>query len=133
MRFVLKGLSGSIISLGVGPSSLSPSQSIYLVTILLDYENEIFTVPDGLLADVDIAIHERQREKVIPAEPFTGGSSKPTNSVQFCEPIQVEDYDNQQQYLEENLLELLEQICSDENLTINEKRKRLKKVRFFNT
>ncbi|KAL6734999.1 hypothetical protein Aduo_005481 [Ancylostoma duodenale] len=128
---VLKGLSGSIISLGVGPSSLSPSQSIYLVTILLDYENEIFTVPDGLLVDVDIAIRERQRERVIPAEPYTECSSKPTNSVQFCEPIQVEDYDNQQRYLEENLLELLEQICSDENLTISEKRKRLKKVRFI--
>ncbi|KAL6734998.1 hypothetical protein Aduo_005481 [Ancylostoma duodenale] len=126
---VLKGLSGSIISLGVGPSSLSPSQSIYLVTILLDYENEIFTVPDGLLVDVDIAIRERQRERVIPAEPYTECSSKPTNSVQFCEPIQVEDYDNQQRYLEENLLELLEQICSDENLTISEKRKRLKKFK----
>ncbi|EYB82626.1 hypothetical protein Y032_0355g3332 [Ancylostoma ceylanicum] len=125
---VLKGLSGSIISLGVGPSSLSPSQSIYLVTVLLDYENEIFTVPNSFLSEVDAAIRERQREKMIPAEPCTESSSKPPHTVQFCEPIQ--DYDNQQRYLEENLLELLEQICSDENLTINEKRKRLKKVCF---
>ncbi|EPB79099.1 hypothetical protein ANCCEY_01852 [Ancylostoma ceylanicum] len=124
---VLKGLSGSIISLGVGPSSLSPSQSIYLVTVLLDYENEIFTVPNSFLSEVDAAIRERQREKMIPAEPCTESSSKPPHTVQFCEPIQ--DYDNQQRYLEENLLELLEQICSDENLTINEKRKRLKKFK----
>lgn len=52
-------------------------------------------------------------------------------AISYIKSVQVGNYDKQRRYLEENLLELLEQICSDENLTVNEKRRRLKKVCFL--
>ncbi|KAK6035144.1 hypothetical protein COOONC_27354 [Cooperia oncophora] len=55
--------------------------------------------------------------------PTTGGS------VHFVNPVKVCVYEEQNQHLSQNLLELLEQICCDENLSVIEKRKRLKKFK----
>lgn len=60
---MLKGLSRSIVSLRGSPEVTAP-QRAYLVNLLLDHEKKIFGVPRGLVAEVEDAIRERQREKV---------------------------------------------------------------------
>uniref|UniRef100_A0A0K0DCB4 DEP domain-containing protein n=1 Tax=Angiostrongylus cantonensis TaxID=6313 RepID=A0A0K0DCB4_ANGCA len=125
---VLKGLSGSIVSTQ-GASPLSTSQCSHLVSLLLDYEKEIFSVPKGLILEVDAAIRERQREKVTPVGQSPGLRSEMADYVQFCEPAKGSEYEEQNLNLVDNLLELLDQICIDENLTVQEKRKRLKKFK----
>ncbi|KJH49340.1 domain found in Dishevelled, Egl-10, and Pleckstrin [Dictyocaulus viviparus] len=128
-RYVLlKSLTGTIISLRES-TSLSLSQSIHLVSLFIDYEKEIFSVPKNLMSDVDVAIRERQRDKVTPIGQSPGLRAEISNHVQFCEPVKGSDYDDQNQHLVDNLLELLDQICTDENLTLHEKRKRLKKFK----
>lgn len=126
---VLKGLSRSIVSLRGSPEVTAP-QRAYLVNLLLDHEKKIFGVPRGLVAEVEDAIRERQREKLMPKEEGAEKlSSVSGNTVQFCDQIKTCEYDEQNQQLNQNLLELLEQICCDENLSVNEKRKRLKKFK----
>ncbi|KAK6734680.1 hypothetical protein RB195_018083 [Necator americanus] len=126
---VLKGLSQSIVPMGTRCSQLLPSQCLHLVTVLVDYEHEIFSVPDGLLSDIDSAVRELRREKVIPTEERAVSTSTPLkDTVQFSNPMQAKNPD-QMRHLNENLLELLDQICIDENLSINGKRKRLKKFK----
>ncbi|VDM73795.1 unnamed protein product [Strongylus vulgaris] len=129
---VLKGLSGCIVSMGLDSPPLSPSQCIHLVTVLLDFEHEIFAVPENLASEVDKIVQERQREKVIMTEQHPEKLSVPSEKqVHFCRPIETGEYETQNRHLNENLLELLEQICTDENLSIAEKRRRLKKVFIF--
>ncbi|CAJ0606905.1 unnamed protein product [Cylicocyclus nassatus] len=127
---VLKGLSGCIVSMGLESPPLCPSQCIHLVTVLLDYEHEVFAVPASLISDVDATVRERQREKVSTTEQCL--EKVPVLSqkqVQFCRPIKTDEYEDQNRHLNGNLLELLDQICADENLSVSEKRKRLKKFK----
>ncbi|KAJ1353510.1 hypothetical protein KIN20_010151 [Parelaphostrongylus tenuis] len=81
------------------------------------------------MSEVDAAIRERQREKVTPLGQSPGLRPETTNYKQFCEPAKGSEYDEQNLNLVGNLLELLDQICIDENLTLQEKRKRLKKFK----
>ncbi|VDM56825.1 unnamed protein product [Angiostrongylus costaricensis] len=128
-RYVaLKGLSGSIISTQ-GASPLSTSQCSHLVSLLLDYEKEVFSVPKGLILEVDATIRERQRDKVTPIGQSPELRSEMADYVQFCEPAKGSEYEEQNLNLVDNLLELLDQICIDENLTVQERRKRLKKFK----
>lgn len=46
----------------------------------------------------------------------------------FCEPIKVEEYEMQKKDVDSHLLSLLEDILSDENLSVTDRRQRLKKV-----
>ncbi|PIO67980.1 hypothetical protein TELCIR_10252 [Teladorsagia circumcincta] len=125
---VLKGLSRCIVSLRGSPTVTAP-QRAHLVSILLDHEKKIFGVPKGLVSDVEEAIRERQREKVMPTEQcMVKKSGAYANGVQFFDPIKTCNHEEQNDYLNQNLLELLEQICCDENLSVIQKRKRLRKV-----
>lgn len=48
---------------------------------------------------------------------------------QFCEPIEPKEYRKQNESdIEKHLLALLDEIVANENLTVEEKRKQLKKV-----
>ncbi|KAK5979277.1 hypothetical protein GCK32_000664 [Trichostrongylus colubriformis] len=126
---VLRGLSKCIVSLQGSPL-VTAMQRAQLMTILLDYEKKVFTVPKVLLSEVEEAIRERQREKVMPTEQAV--VKKPiakTNDVQFCNSIRTREYEERNQRLDQNLLELLDQICCDENLSVVEKRKRLRKFK----
>ncbi|VDM57372.1 unnamed protein product [Angiostrongylus costaricensis] len=117
-RYVaLKGLSGSIISTQ-GASPLLTSQCSHLVSLLLDYEKEVFSVPKGLILEVDATIRERQRDKVTPIGQSPELRSEMADYVQFCEPAKGSEYEEQNLNLVDNLLELLDQICIDENLTV---------------
>ncbi|XGW10183.1 hypothetical protein V3C99_012011 [Haemonchus contortus] len=124
---VLKGLSKCIVPLR-GYPPVTSSQRHHIVTILLDYERKVFGVPKGLILEVEDAIRERQREKVMPVEqdevkePTTG-----LNTAQYFDSIKIPQGNNQ--HLNQNLLELLEQICCDENLSMSQKQKRLKKFK----
>ncbi|WKX96097.1 hypothetical protein Q1695_012506 [Nippostrongylus brasiliensis] len=125
---VVKGLSRSIVSLRES-TKITSLQRTKLITLLLDHERKVFAVPMGLVSDVEAAVHERQREKLMPSEQCDGSVAKQATSVQFCDQIQKCEYEKQNMQLHENLLELLEQICCDENLSQVEKRRRLKKFK----
>lgn len=125
---VIKGLSRSIVTLR-GLLPISAPQRFHLVSILLDYERKLFAVPEGLIAEVESTVRERQREKLIPAEQEVERKPKISVNVQFCDQVKTRTYEEKNRNLNENLLDLLEQICCDENLSVNEKRRRLKKFK----
>lgn len=57
-------------------------------------------------------------------------SSSEPGKTHYCEPIRVEEYELQKKDVDGHLLALLESILNDENLSVSDRKKRLKKVKF---
>lgn len=56
-------------------------------------------------------------------------SSSGRPRLQYCEPIELKEYDEQRERgIESHLLTLLNEIVANENLSVDERKKQLKKV-----
>uniref|UniRef100_F1L529 DEP domain-containing protein 1A n=1 Tax=Ascaris suum TaxID=6253 RepID=F1L529_ASCSU len=126
---VLERLSESII---VESDLISPVQCLHIVTFLVDNESELFSVPATFKADVTERITYRRQQKVaLPNERKEDAlSSSGRPRLQYCEPIELKEYDEQRERgIESHLLTLLNEIVANENLSVDERKKQLKKFK----
>uniref|UniRef100_A0A2K6VMF6 Rho-GAP domain-containing protein n=1 Tax=Onchocerca volvulus TaxID=6282 RepID=A0A2K6VMF6_ONCVO len=130
----------SIILEALPNKILHPSQTInasechQLVIFLMDNECDTFSVSDIFISEVKRQLslpHEVVIKKSPTAQqPATDESSSAERLKQhFCEPIKVEEYESQKKNVNGHLLSLLDDILNDENLSLTERRQRLKKFK----
>uniref|UniRef100_A0A914ZU43 DEP domain-containing protein n=1 Tax=Parascaris univalens TaxID=6257 RepID=A0A914ZU43_PARUN len=126
---VLERLSESII---VESDLISPVQCLHIVTFLVDNENELFSVPATFKADVNERITCRRQQEVALSNERKEDTSSSSGCprLQFCEPIELREYDEQRERgIESHLLTLLNEIVANENLSVDERKKQLKKFK----
>uniref|UniRef100_A0A0N5ANJ5 DEP domain-containing protein n=1 Tax=Syphacia muris TaxID=451379 RepID=A0A0N5ANJ5_9BILA len=127
-RFVvLERLSGSVLS---PTTSISPTQCLHIVTFLVDNQSEVFSVPDSFKEEVENLLHQRNLNVRISR---TGNQREaPLNETpkQYCKPIRLNEYDRQKQFgMEVHLLRLLDNIVDNETITVEERKRQLRKFK----
>ncbi|VDM49596.1 unnamed protein product [Toxocara canis] len=114
---------------------ISSVQCLHLVAFLVDNESELFAVPPTFKADVDESISAKCKRKAsLPTETKEerelGSNSVSRPSLQFCEPVDPKEYNEQREKgIESHLLALLDEIVANENLSVEERKKQLKKFK----
>ncbi|CAI4232796.1 unnamed protein product [Auanema sp. JU1783] len=124
---LLESLTNCIVSCD---EHLSPYQAMDLVSLLMDFEREVFAVDDKLRNLVTEQVREKQRRNLSTAEPGLNEIPTPTtNVIQFCEKIQHDNYVEQQTAQDDYLMPLLEQIMVDPHLKDGDREKKLKQFK----
>ncbi|VDK83302.1 unnamed protein product [Litomosoides sigmodontis] len=119
---------------------LHPSQTInasechQLVIFLMDNECDTFSIPEAFTSAVKRQLllpHEVIIKKSPTSQQHTTDNKSSAERLKqhFCEPIKVEEYELQKKDVDSHLLSLLEDILSDENLSVTDRRQRLKKFK----
>ncbi|VDD86992.1 unnamed protein product [Enterobius vermicularis] len=126
---ILERLSESVLT----PSDLiSPVQCLHLVTFLVDNQDEVFLVPERLKTEVEHYISDRQVELKGKEndEEADNSMEKDLSTKQYCEPIKINEYDQQKEFgVERHLLNLLDNIVNNETITLEERKKQLRKFK----
>ncbi|VBB30258.1 unnamed protein product [Acanthocheilonema viteae] len=127
---VLEALSGKILH---SSQTINASECHQLVIFLMDNECDTFSIPEAFVSEVKHQLslpHEVLKKSPTEQQNTTDKSSSAERLKQhFCEPIKVEEYESQKKDVDGHLLSLLDDILSDENLSVAERRQRLKKFR----
>uniref|UniRef100_A0A0R3RS43 DEP domain-containing protein n=1 Tax=Elaeophora elaphi TaxID=1147741 RepID=A0A0R3RS43_9BILA len=127
---VLEGLPSKILH---SSQTISASECYQLVIFLMDNECDTFSIPEAFIAEVKHQL-SLPHEIVIKKSPTVLQSTDKSLSAErlkqhFCEPIKVEEYESQKKNVDGHLLSLLDDILSDENLSVADRRQRLKKFK----
>ncbi|CAG9530020.1 unnamed protein product [Cercopithifilaria johnstoni] len=127
---VLEGLPSKILH---SSQTINASQCHQLVIFLMDNECDTFSIPESFISEVKHQLslpHEVIKKPPI-AQQYTSGKSSSAERLKqhFCEPIKVEEYESQKKDVDNHLLSLLDGILNDENLSVADRRQRLKKFR----
>ncbi|GMR36718.1 hypothetical protein PMAYCL1PPCAC_06913, partial [Pristionchus mayeri] len=105
-------------------SSLSHSERINLVSMLIDNESRLFRIPDDFVSRVDTVLMERRRTKQLEFD--DGSPSIAPIAPNYCQRIQPEAYTIQMNETNCSLRSLLEGIISNSKMSSSEREKKLK-------
>ncbi|EFO27879.2 hypothetical protein LOAG_00601 [Loa loa] len=128
---VLEGLPNKILRTS---QTINASECHQLVIFLMDNECDTFSIPEAFIAEVKHQL-SLPHEVVIKKSPTAQQSITEESSgaerlkQHFCEPIEIEEYESQKQDVDSHLLSLLNDILNDENLSIVDRKQRLKKFK----
>uniref|UniRef100_A0A1I8ELI8 DEP domain-containing protein n=1 Tax=Wuchereria bancrofti TaxID=6293 RepID=A0A1I8ELI8_WUCBA len=128
---VLESLPNKIVRTS---QAINASECHQLVIFLMDNECDAFSIPEAFILEVKHQLslpHEVVLKKSPTVQqPITDESSGTERLKEhFCEPIKVEEYESQKKDVDSYLLSLLDGILSDENLSIADRKQRLKKFK----
>lgn len=128
---VLESLPNKIVR---ASQAINASECHQLVIFLMDNECDTFSIPEAFISEVKHQLslpHEVVLKKSPTVQqPITDESSGTERLKEhFCEPIKIEEYESQKKDVDSYLLSLLDGILSDENLSVADRKQRLKKFK----
>ncbi|KAK0399599.1 hypothetical protein QR680_003129 [Steinernema hermaphroditum] len=118
---VLERLAPSVIQPSHSPE-VPPAKAVQLVTFLMDHESRVFAVPERLLKAVADLAKPSAESNATPNRSTLSSAPAVSPDRQYCTVVDKNEY-NSQDYVKTSIRELLTQICKDQTLT-EEKRKR---------
>ncbi|VDN04847.1 unnamed protein product, partial [Thelazia callipaeda] len=127
-NLVLESLPSKILRTS---QNISKTERHHLVAFLMDNELDAFAIPEALVSEVkrSLSLPHEMKSSVTPQYIIDEPSSAERLKQHFCEPIKVEEYESQKKDVKSHLLSLLESILTDENLSLTERKQRLKKFK----
>uniref|UniRef100_A0A915PT49 DEP domain-containing protein n=1 Tax=Setaria digitata TaxID=48799 RepID=A0A915PT49_9BILA len=113
--------------------TINTSECRQLVIFLMDNECDTFSIPEVYILEVKHQL-SLPHEVIIKQSPIAQQKTINETSTErlkehFCEPIKVEEYESQKKNVDSHLLSLLDGILTDENLSVADRKQRLKKFK----